>query len=1029
MYHPGVFNFFDQYQSNSLPCPSKVFVGREQEMSKLKSLLDFYSDTDTRIVNLVGSPGFGKSTLAIHLGNYMVKQGILVHYVNMAEYHEEQDMRTILSEKILTAVGDEHCRTIFSFEALLRWLRMMYWNSVVIIDDCDDLLQSKKESFFTTVQTMVEQTLRVKILLTSRELSTRLEYLERFPVYELSSHAACELLEKKLPSNTNLLKIEIEEIARLTGNVPLALKIIGALLSSPNPPSPSVIISELKSHPIPLLSHEEIPHSDRINVSISLSYRYLSPEMQNIGQYLASFPGSFDRNAAHEILAGNQVDFIFPIALSFSPPNNSAIIRTMNYLVSRSLIEFNSQTQRYKFHRLIQEFFKEMRRKSTGIGTYFIPKFQVYYSSLLSKTVRYFEEDYKKSLHSLYMERHNYQSLLDCLRKKEHKLVPFIRMMIAISQALLNSRLLNFYFSESDIIHPLQSALDYIDTSELLLTFFRTQRIKEMSYDTFRHIYVTLVYEVARIEKNLLGIEKARVAYEQRKHLIQFVMSSANGRVNDHTMIRLLAKLNDELEYREEAKEYHISSLLHLVDDDSIFKCHVHLKRGEMVRDCSYRSIGMAYHSLGDYKQSAVFFELSYETEKNAGMEKVLLVYDMIRVYTSLERVNKVKIYAQELGELIGDDLVSTLEVYNSRSKLLVIIRNLKMINQQAVASILENKLVEIITDIEGEARSCFQAEGTLQMMEYYYQLRNKSMVIQLGQALLSNWKLCTGLQANIDQSVETRARILTGKAKFNSGYFSQGMDELENLITSMSLETFNQNEISDICWYLIPRRRYVMTCYPWVLSIPAEIVKVVLYLIFVIPLDPYSSVSPVYSSPLPSKSTYPEINMFTSSKDVGTLKLSEVGFLQVHSAFSSKAKGFFNENITWAWSVASDLTRFFFQFTLVRFVVNTLSVLIRIHYFFSNVFSTIMIIMIMPFLFISIPLAIWGFLLLRLMLRFPFLLFPATISLVKFIFKVQIVFSRYIILPCARIYFYILAGFDLYNWMSARGLIDAYFS
>lgn len=66
--YPGYFNLFDRYQSKSLIHTSKIFVGREQEKSQLMTLLDFRSgSTDIRIVNIVGSPGFGKSTLAIHV--------------------------------------------------------------------------------------------------------------------------------------------------------------------------------------------------------------------------------------------------------------------------------------------------------------------------------------------------------------------------------------------------------------------------------------------------------------------------------------------------------------------------------------------------------------------------------------------------------------------------------------------------------------------------------------------------------------------------------------------------------------------------------------------------------------------------------------------------------------------------------------------------------------------------------------------------------------------------------------------------
>ncbi len=89
---------------------------------------------------------------------------------------------------------------------------------------------------------MVEQTPRIKVLITTREVKMHLEYVRRYCIYELSKRASCKLFEQILPVGTNLTTTEIEEIVELTGNAPLALQIVGALFSSPNPPLPSLIL-------------------------------------------------------------------------------------------------------------------------------------------------------------------------------------------------------------------------------------------------------------------------------------------------------------------------------------------------------------------------------------------------------------------------------------------------------------------------------------------------------------------------------------------------------------------------------------------------------------------------------------------------------------------------------------------------------------------------------------------------------------------------------------------------------------------
>ena len=65
--------------------------------------------------------------------------------------------------------------------------------------------------------------------MSSREVTMHLDYFKQYKLYELSTKAACDLLEQKVPSWVNLTIIQRETIAKLTGNVPLALQIISSL--------------------------------------------------------------------------------------------------------------------------------------------------------------------------------------------------------------------------------------------------------------------------------------------------------------------------------------------------------------------------------------------------------------------------------------------------------------------------------------------------------------------------------------------------------------------------------------------------------------------------------------------------------------------------------------------------------------------------------------------------------------------------------------------------------------------------------
>ena len=107
-----VFMYPQVYHSDTLPVISEeeVFVGRETELEVLTDWIG-----NSTIVSIVGSPGFGKSTLAIRLGHAITeKGGVAVHY---ADLYEVQGMTT-LNEKLTFLVLGEKRQ---SSEYLFMW--------------------------------------------------------------------------------------------------------------------------------------------------------------------------------------------------------------------------------------------------------------------------------------------------------------------------------------------------------------------------------------------------------------------------------------------------------------------------------------------------------------------------------------------------------------------------------------------------------------------------------------------------------------------------------------------------------------------------------------------------------------------------------------------------------------------------------------------------------------------------------------------------------------------------------------------
>ena len=78
-------------------CP--FFVNRLNEIQNITNILNFRL-SNTQIVNVVGSPGFGKSCIAINIGHDMIQQGVIVNYVNLQDVPDMDTLATKILKNI-----------------------------------------------------------------------------------------------------------------------------------------------------------------------------------------------------------------------------------------------------------------------------------------------------------------------------------------------------------------------------------------------------------------------------------------------------------------------------------------------------------------------------------------------------------------------------------------------------------------------------------------------------------------------------------------------------------------------------------------------------------------------------------------------------------------------------------------------------------------------------------------------------------------------------------------------------------------
>ena len=113
--------------------------------------------------------------------------------------------------------------------------------TLLIFDNCDELLHKHKDAFQNLMKKLVKQSRFLSAMLTAKQMTSFLGSFRNFTLRELSTDSAANVLQK-LSSKIN--KTTALEITSLVGNVPLALQVIGSLLKDIDPSTIAIMTSE-----------------------------------------------------------------------------------------------------------------------------------------------------------------------------------------------------------------------------------------------------------------------------------------------------------------------------------------------------------------------------------------------------------------------------------------------------------------------------------------------------------------------------------------------------------------------------------------------------------------------------------------------------------------------------------------------------------------------------------------------------------------------------------------------------------------
>jgi archaellum biogenesis ATPase FlaH len=431
------------------------FVGRENDISMVVNMT-----ANTHIININGAPGIGKSTLAIHVGYELLRNGTSVRYINMGEkissfkkrmnsierfsftvVHGSEQMEEIKSvieiniESLQVVQHFQHSNKSFShdknrsfIQELQNWIGNIHCPTVLILDNCDDILQvnTSRDNFISLIYSLIDRSqFNVHVIIVSIKKLTLLEKPFRYwMVSNLSVSASVDFLDQLVtPAIDTSYLVAVAELVE--GN-PLALKIVGKLL---NLHGEKVVYEiheikeKLRTSPLDYLDKATI-QKEKFRPVLDVAFARLG-ELKQCGYVLGLFPGSFDKNAG---MAATSADCFESY--------------TQHSLLDEYYLAYN---QRYQMHRLIREYVKE-KVSNTSVMT-FNKRFGEYYQEFLLKYITAKITLNKYDKHSLSLETHNFDFLKDLLMQTKLQSAKQLAIMaFLVSQNLLKLEELYNYF-------------------------------------------------------------------------------------------------------------------------------------------------------------------------------------------------------------------------------------------------------------------------------------------------------------------------------------------------------------------------------------------------------------------------------------------------------------------------------------------------------------------------------------------------------------------------------------------------------
>ena len=191
-----------------IPNPVPLFTGRQAEITEITNII---TDESTRLLNIWGTPGFGKTSTAIAAAHHILSLG---HSVYFFKFQGISTIEEFLS-KILSIFKSKLVDiSITPLDRLVSIFREISCRIILVFDNLDDLLLEKTKTKLTcALEAFLDSNTNVNVIFTTRELletmRDRAKGFRDVRIRPMSPISGVEFVRQLLPSFSESIVAEV----------------------------------------------------------------------------------------------------------------------------------------------------------------------------------------------------------------------------------------------------------------------------------------------------------------------------------------------------------------------------------------------------------------------------------------------------------------------------------------------------------------------------------------------------------------------------------------------------------------------------------------------------------------------------------------------------------------------------------------------------------------------------------------------------------------------------------------------------